>query len=89
MAVAILHDHDTGLQAGGLALAYQGATPVLLGGYSAEIAAGAVLAACGPLLFRDARAAASASGTRSRSKLKLRMPKRRGRARSRPARAAG
>ncbi len=58
VAVAVLHDHDAGLRAGQVGLDYQGASPVLLGGYWAEIVAGALLMACGPLLaFHLARAA--------------------------------
>lgn len=50
VAVAVLHDHSVGLRAGQAGIDYQGARPVLLGGYWAEIAAGGVLALCGPLL---------------------------------------
>jgi hypothetical protein len=54
VAVAILHDHGVGLQTGRAGIAYEGAQAVLLPGYWAEIAAGAVLAACGPLITLNA-----------------------------------
>ena len=50
VAVAVLHDHDVGLRAGQVGLDYEGASPVLLGGYWAEIVAGGLLMICGPLL---------------------------------------
>src|SRR5689334_6396070 len=50
VAIAVLHDHDTGLKTGQAGLDYEGAHPVLLAGYWAEIMSGLVLAVCGPLL---------------------------------------
>ncbi len=50
VAVAVIHDHDVGLQTGQVGFDYEGAKAVLLGGYWAEIVCGAVLAVCGPLL---------------------------------------
>jgi hypothetical protein len=88
LAVAVLHDHDTGLRAGQAGLDYQGAKPVLLDGYWAEIVASVVLALCGPLLAlhlaREAGRAAESPSRRPRSSAN--QEHRPGR--SRPARAS-
>jgi hypothetical protein len=89
LAVAVLHDHDVGLRPGQAGTAYEGAKPVLLDGYWAEIIAAAVLALCGPLLalhLGRASAGPAPAGERRRRRSKDRG--RRGE-RSRPASAAG
>lgn len=49
-AVTLLHDHHAGLEPGQAGVAYEGATPVLLAGYWAQLASAGILALCGPLL---------------------------------------
>jgi hypothetical protein len=70
VAIAVIHDHDAGLKTGQVGLDYEGAVPVLLAGYWAEIISGAVLAVCGPLLAyhlgREHRRAMAPRGRRRR-----------------------
>jgi len=84
VAIAVLHDHDTGLKAGRAGITYEGAQPVLLEGYWAELAAGAVLAACGPLLALHARRREPRTASSGAPRLRRAQ-----RPRSRPAGAAG
>jgi hypothetical protein len=87
LAVALLHDHDAGLNAGSAGNAYEGAKAVLLDGYRTEIVAAIVLALTGPLLSRSLRLQAAARPERTRSR---RRSSRRGNAgRSRAIGAAG
>jgi hypothetical protein len=55
IAVAILVDVPAGLDEGSAATEYQGAEAALLGGFWAEVAAGATLILCGPLLAAHLR----------------------------------
>ncbi len=88
VAVVVLNDHDAGLQAGRAGIAYEGATPVLLDGYWAELAAAAVVAACGPLLLLNARRREMRSATRTATR-RAHRPRRSANPRSRAAGAAG
>jgi hypothetical protein len=89
LAVAIFGDHDAGLRAGRVGIAYQGAKPVLLDGYWAEIVSAAVLAISGRLLAHYlGRAAGGRTPARARDRAGGLARLRRNR-RSRPARAAG
>jgi hypothetical protein len=80
VAITVLHDHDAGLATGQAGIDYEGAQPVLLAGYWAEIASAAVLAIAGPLLAHHLR--------RERRKAPARRRARR-RARLAPVKAAG
>jgi hypothetical protein len=82
IAVAILVDVPAGLDEGSAATEYQGAEATLLEGFWAQVAAGATLILCGPLLAAHLRSrTAGASRVRARAsrggRLALRWPRRR------------
>jgi hypothetical protein len=82
IAVAVLVDMPAGLDEGSAATEYQGAEATLLEGFWAEVAAGATLILCGPLLAAHLRSrAAGATQARARAsrrrRLALRWPRRR------------
>jgi hypothetical protein len=81
IAVAILVDVPAGLDEGSAATEYQGAEATLLEGFWAQVAAGATLILCGPLLAAHLRAR-TAGGNRvrardARRRLAFRWPRRR------------
>jgi hypothetical protein len=81
IAVAILVDVPAGLDEGAAATEYQGAEATLLEGFWAQVAAGATLILCGPLLAAHLRSR-TAGGNRvraraARRRLAFRWPRRR------------
>ena len=81
IAVAILVDVPAGLDEGAAATEYQGAEATLLEGFWAQVAAGATLILCGPLLAAHLRSRTGASRVRARAArgrgLAFRWPRRR------------
>jgi hypothetical protein len=55
IAVSLLIDLPSGLDEGAASVAYEGAEASLLDGFWAQLAAGATLVACGPLLAANLR----------------------------------
>lgn len=82
IAVALLVDVPAGLDEGSASTTYQGAEATLTEGFWAQVAAGATLILCGPLLAAHLRSRAKRAGatraTRARSsRLAFRWPRRR------------
>jgi hypothetical protein len=81
IGVAILVDVPAGLDEGSASTAYQGAEARLLGGFWAQVAAGATLIVCGPLLAAHLRRGVGASRGRIKAprerRLAFRWPRRR------------
>jgi hypothetical protein len=67
LGVGILIDAPAGLDEGGAATAYEGAEAVLLEGFWAQLAAGAVLIVSGPLLAAHLRPEGTATAPRRRA----------------------
>jgi hypothetical protein len=83
IGVAVLVDVPAGLDEGSAATAYQGAEASLLEGFWAQVAAGATLIVCGPLLATHLRSRAlgrrptTASTAAGRRRFAIRWPRRR------------
>ena len=68
IALSLLIDMPKGLDEGDAAIQFEGAEAQLLGGFWVQLACGAVIAICGPLLARALRPAGARPGRRARER---------------------